>query len=308
MSGFTRATKGAAKLRLALAGPAGSGKTYSALSIAAGLGAPVAVVDTEHGSASKYADLFDFDTMELDSFHPQKFIDAIDDAEKAHYAVLILDSLSHAWMGKDGTLDLVDKAAKRSQSGNSFSAWKDVTPIQNALIDRIVGADIHIIATLRVKTEYIIQTNEKGRQEPKKIGLAPVQRDQVEYEFDVYGDLDQSNNLIIGKTRCPALSGQVVSKPGAALAATLRDWLGTGAGTVAVPSQPTREQSPEPDEDDQAFTIESWNEVSAEADRLHIAHKQLPPTAPASQIEKWTVALMERINEANVDEDAAVPA
>ena len=110
---FTKATKQEAKLRLALAGPSGSGKTYTALQIATHLGGPIALVDTERGSARKYADLFSFDVLELDSFHPERYIEAIHEAEEAGYAVLILDSLSHAWAGKDGALELVDKAAKR---------------------------------------------------------------------------------------------------------------------------------------------------------------------------------------------------
>jgi hypothetical protein len=82
-------------------GISGGGKTYSALSIASHLGKSIAHIDTEHGSASKYADLFTFDTCELTSFHPQNYIDAIN-AASGSYDVLIIDSLSHAWMGKDG--------------------------------------------------------------------------------------------------------------------------------------------------------------------------------------------------------------
>lgn len=229
MTGFQKATKHSAKLRLALAGPAGSGKTYSALSVACALaekyGGRVAVVDTEHGSASKYADLFDFDALELESFHPQRYIEAIDAATEAGYGVLVIDSLSHAWMGKDGALELVDRAAKRTQTGNSFGAWRDVTPLHNALVEAMIGSDLHLIVTLRSKQDYVQEKDDKGRTSIRKVGMAPVQRDGLEYEFDVYGDLDQDNNLMIGKTRCPALSGQVIVKPGKQLAATLEKWL-----------------------------------------------------------------------------------
>ena len=73
--------------------------------------------------------------QELESFHPQRYIEAIAEAQAAGYDVLIIDSLSHAWMGKDGALELVDKAAKRNPSGNSFAAWRDVTPLHNLLVD-----------------------------------------------------------------------------------------------------------------------------------------------------------------------------
>lgn len=223
---FTPASKRASKLRLALAGPAGSGKTYSALSIASELGQPVAVIDTEHGSASKYSDMFEFQTLELESFHPERYIEAIQAAEAAGFPVLVIDSLSHAWMGKDGALELVDRAAKRTQSGNSFGAWRDVTPLHNALVEAMIAAKLHLIVTLRSKQDYVQEKDERtNKTVVRKIGMAPVQRDGLEYEFDVYGDLDGDNNLIIGKTRCSALAGQVIAKPGAKLAGTLLEWL-----------------------------------------------------------------------------------
>ena len=103
---FKRATKTQIRLRLALSGASGSGKTMSSLAIASHLGQRIAVIDTERGSASRYADLFEFDVLELESFHPTKYISAIKAAESAGYDVLIIDSLSHAWIGKDGELDL----------------------------------------------------------------------------------------------------------------------------------------------------------------------------------------------------------
>ena len=212
---------------MALNGPAGSGKTYTALAVATALG-KTAVIDTERGSASKYADLFEFDVLELDSFEPEKYTAAIKAATDAGYEVVVIDSLSHAWAGKGGILESVDNRAKGDRSGNSFGAWRYETPRQNALIDSVLGAGVHIIATMRSKTEYVQQVGANGKTEIKKMGLAPVQRDGVEYEFDVVGDLDDSNTLRIGKSRCIELAGQVIEKPGAALAATLAAWLGSG--------------------------------------------------------------------------------
>lgn len=225
---FTKATKAQARLRLALTGPAGSGKTYTALNLAQSFG-KVALVDTEHGSASKYADRFEFDTLVLDSFHPQKYIDAIHAAAEAGYDVLVLDSLSHAWNGKDGALELVNRAASKSASGNSYVAWGNVTPLQNQLMDTILSARLHIIATMRTKTEYSQEKDERGKTVIKKLGMAPVQRDGVEYEFDIVGDLDAEHNLTISKTRCLALDGVLINQPGAPLANTIKAWLTDGA-------------------------------------------------------------------------------
>ena len=223
---FQKATKKSARLRMALIGVAGAGKTYTALSIAKHLGDKVAVIDTERGSASKYSDMFEFDVLELETFSPQMYVEAIQAAEEAGYDVLIIDSLSHAWTGKGGALEQVDRIAKRSQSGNTFGAWRDVTPQHNMLVEGIINAKMHIITTMRAKTEYVQEKNEKtGRVTVRKIGLAPVQRDGLEYEFDVVADLDQDNNLIVGKTRCPGVAGAVIPKAGREIARTLKNWL-----------------------------------------------------------------------------------
>ena len=87
---FKKATKEQAKLRMGIIGPAGSGKTYTALITARNLvpDGKIAVIDTERGSASKYADIFEFDVCELESFHPENYIKTIQAAEEAGYDVL----------------------------------------------------------------------------------------------------------------------------------------------------------------------------------------------------------------------------
>lgn len=224
---FKEATKEQAKARIALIGPSGSGKTYTGLRMAEGLGDKIAVIDTENSSASKYADEFKFSTLALIEFSPQTYIQAIQAAEKAGFDVLIIDSLSHAWMGKGGALEMVDKAAKRYQ-GNSFAAWRDVTPHHNNLVDALVHCQCHLIVTMRTKTDYVVQQNDKGKMEPKKIGLAPIQREGLDYEMDVVGDLDLDHNLIITKTRCRHLDNETISKPGKETAEVIKAWLSDG--------------------------------------------------------------------------------
>lgn len=236
---FQKATKTKSKLRLALVGPSGGGKTYTALSIASGLGKRIAVVDTERGSASKYAGKFEFDVLEPATFEPQQYIDALHAAAEGGYDVVVIDSLSHAWMGKGGALEQVDNAAKRSQSKNSFGAWREVTPQHNAMVDAIISAPLHIIATMRSKTEYVLETNERGKQVPRKIGIQPVQRDGLEYEFDVVADLEiENNDLIVGKTRCDELHGKVFRKAGKDVADILLGWLNDGTEKAAAPAAP----------------------------------------------------------------------
>lgn len=228
---FIKAVKTNSKLRMALIGPAGAGKTYTALSVAAGLGGRVAVLDSEHGSASKYADLFEFDVIEPETFSPQVYIDAMLEAERAGYGVIILDSLSHAWAGKGGALEMVDAASRRAK-GNKFVAWGEVTPLQQTMVDTILTANIHVIATIRSKMEYTQDLDSEGRKVVRKLGMQPVQRDQLEYEFDLVGDLDNENTMTVTKSRIPALSGAVIRKPGKPLAEALTGWL---AGAVREP-------------------------------------------------------------------------
>ena len=238
MSAFKKAVKTKLKARVALVGPSGGGKTFSALSIAQGLllpGGRIAVIDTERGSASKYSDLFDFDVLELTSFEPQKYVDAMQEAANANYPVLVIDSLSHAWNAKGGLLEQVDNFAKKSSSGNSFAAWKTATPIQNEFIDAILSYPGHVIVTMRVKMEYLVEKDEKtGKQTPKKIGLAPVQRDSLEYEFDLVGDINIDHELIVTKSRCHILADKVIMKPGKDVGAVLLGWLDDGAEKSAA--------------------------------------------------------------------------
>lgn len=249
MSVFKKATKSAGRLRLALIGPAGSGKTWTALELAKELGGRIAVIDSERGSASKYAgDAAEFDVCELDTFSPQTYVDTLLAADKSGYDVVVIDSLSHAWSGKDGAIERVDKAAARSKSGNSFMAWREVTPEHNRMVDAILQMRAHVIVTMRTKTEYVQEKDERtGKVTPRKVGLQPIQRDGLEYEFDVTADLDTDHVLTISKTRCRALDRAVIREPkGSDLAAPLKAWLSDGAPIVELPVPTFAVQEPAP--------------------------------------------------------------
>lgn len=243
---FRKATKEQSKLRLALMGVSGSGKTYSALAIASGLGSKIAMVDTERGSASKYADIFSFDVLDLDVYSPDNFVKAIDAAAQAGYDVLIIDSLSHAWAG---ILEIVDKRAAADPRGNSFAQWRIASPKHNRLVDTILKAPLHIIATMRSKTEWLVEKDERGKQVPKKVGTAPVQRDGIEYEFDMVGDLNFDHQLVITKSRIPGFQDEVIDRPGARLGEQLLAWLESGvtpASKTTVDPETTPEAEPAP--------------------------------------------------------------
>lgn len=149
---FQKASKSKSKLRLAIFAPAGGGKSRTSLSIAKGLGGKVAVIDTERGSASKYADRFDFDVCELLEPTIDNYVKTINDA--IGYDVLIIDSLSHGWAD---LLQEVEKIAQAKFRGNTWSAWSEGTPKQRKLVDAILSYPGHVIATMRVKTEWTVQ-------------------------------------------------------------------------------------------------------------------------------------------------------
>lgn len=226
---FKKAVKHEAKLRLSIAGPSGSGKTYTSLAVASELGDSIAYVDTEHGSASKYADLFDFDVLDMDApFHPNKFVEAIREATKAGYDVIVLDSLTHAWSGTGGVLHIKEDFAKQREY-NDYTAWGPAGEIHQKLIDAIVSADIHVIATMRSKMKYAMEEyqdrNGNIKSKPVKVGMGAIQKEGMEYEFDIALDMDDQNNGIVQKTRCPQLAQMVIPKPGKQMADILKEWL-----------------------------------------------------------------------------------
>jgi energy-coupling factor transporter ATP-binding protein EcfA2 len=289
---FQKATKRQSRARVALIGPSGSGKTYTALQLAtdlAGENGRVALIDTERGSASKYADEFDFDVCELDGFDPRAYVKAIKAAEDAGYTVLVIDSLSHAWAGTGGALELVDKVKARSQNSNSFTAWRDVTPLHNRLVDAIVQSRCHVIATMRAKTEYVMETDHRGKQVPRKIGLAPVQRDGVEYEFDVVADLDLDHNLIVSKTRCRALDKAVVPLA-EGVGDTLRGWLADGSPVDSVGGNQPTDASPAtgasytPTEPTETEQLQKRVKALRQAERDYIAEPSAFTTKQAQDI------------------------
>lgn len=224
---FRKAVKKKAKLRLGIVGAAGSGKSYSSLLIAKGLGGKIAVIDTENGSADLYADIADFDVDTLKApYSIDKYINAIKEAENLGYNTIIIDSLSHAWAGDGGLLDQQGRIADSGKNG--FSAWRSITPLHNKLIETILNSDCHIIATMRAKTDYILQENDRGKQMPVKVGLAPVQREGMDYEFTVVFDIDTKHNAVCSKDRTSLFNGQIFT-PSEDTGKVLLEWLDDGA-------------------------------------------------------------------------------
>ncbi|WP_160050740.1 AAA family ATPase [Nocardiopsis sp. FR4] len=223
---FVPATKEQTKVRAAFTGPPGSGKTYTALKVAAHLGEPIGVIDTENGSAAEYSTEFDFQHLVMRHYAPQDLLHAIAAANQAQIGVLIIDTWSKFWNGVGGVLEQVDHLSK---GGNKFATgWRDIRPVEAAMIEAITSFPGHVIVTMRSKVAYEVQTNSSGKAVPVKIGLKPEQRDGVEYEFSLIGDLDRDHTMTITKARAHALDSQVIPRPGEELAQELLAWVNDG--------------------------------------------------------------------------------
>lgn len=241
---FKKAERKQSKLRLAISGASGAGKTIGALKIATGLGGSIAVLDTENGSASLYADEYNFDVVNLSSpYTPERFIDVIHAAEKAGYNTLIIDSTTHEWNGTGGCLELVDDIAKSRFRGNTWSAWSEITPRHRAFIDAILQSKMHIITTMRSKTETA-QVEVNGRKQVQKLGMKAEQRDGIEYEFTVVLDIVHDGHYAnASKDRTQLFSGdpkRITVETGEKLLA----WLNSGKAELLEPIKPKEESRP----------------------------------------------------------------
>ncbi len=211
------------KLKIGLAGPAGSGKTYSALLMAYGLVADwekICVIDTENGSAALYDHLGPYNVLDLSApFSPDKYIQALQAATQAGMECVIIDSMSHEWTGAGGALDW------QAKLGGRFQDWAKVTPEHRKFIDAILHAPIHVIGTLRTKTEWAIETGERGKPTVRRLGTKVEQREGVEYEWTVaWRLLPESNLAVCEKDRTGLWSGKPETRLSEEIGHQLRQW------------------------------------------------------------------------------------
>lgn len=248
---FQKAERKKSKLRLALFGAAGSGKTLSALLLASGLksNCKIAVVDTENGSAEIYADRANFDVINFSPpYTPDKFIDAIHTAEKEGYDVLIIDTISAMWSGEGGLLDIKQRIEKRG-SGNSFTAWAQCTPLFNRFVDAILQSSIHIVCTMRSKAEYTIMKDPNGGIKGiAKVGTTPIQRGEIDYNFTTVFHLDRENNAVVTKDRTSMFNTTIPFKINEETGKLIAEWLNVGS-PIKVEKKEEKAYKPEEEEE-----------------------------------------------------------
>ena len=237
----TVATREKSKLRIALAGVSGGGKTLGALLLASGMTGgdfkKICLIDTEHKRGQLYANRSDlgigaFYYIELTPpYSPAHYKEAVDAAVRTvgPEGVVIVDSLSHARNSSGGVLEI--KAGIAAQPNkNSYTAWDEAGRIQNDFINYLLSVNCHTICTLRVKQDYVLTENDRGKQVPVKVGMAPVQRDDVEYEFDLMLNIGRDHIATASKdvTFLDGLNTVITPELGKQLA----DWANEGKEPV----------------------------------------------------------------------------
>ena len=221
-----------AKIKLALQGASGSGKTYSSLLLAFGITnnwKKIAIIDSENGSADLYAHLGSYNVLTLTPpFTPENYIEAIQMCESAGVEVIIIDSISQCW---DNLLEY-----HAGLQGNSFTNWSKITPRQNAFVQKILNSSCHIISTMRTKQDYVL-TEKNGKMVPEKVGLKAVMRDGIDYEFTLVLDIDIKHNVTASKDR----TGLFMGKPDFTITSEtgkkILDWCNSGINVEMIRGQ-----------------------------------------------------------------------
>ena len=240
---FTEATDKGLHLRLALTGPSGGGKTYTALMLATAIGDKVGVIDTEYKRALHYAGKFKFLHNPLDDYTVEGYVNAMKEAVDIGCDVLVIDSISHAWMGKDGVLEMVDRAKPR-YGDNEWGAWSEGTPLQNRFVEALnrVNMKMHLIVTMRAKTKWTLEPGRNGKLAPRAVGLGMEQRKGMEFEYPWRISMNQGIEAKVDNAPVESFIGEEETKPGLSFFQPLIDWVKHTQDTGVEPPQ----ASPEP--------------------------------------------------------------
>ena len=236
MTIFKLAVKPKSYCRMALVGPAGSGKTYTALQLATQMTNSVALIDTEYDRSLKYAGEFTFYQVRIRDCHPANLIELIHTAKEEGHEAMILDSFSSAWNGRSGVLWLVDKVTRAGERQSAQDAWREVNPLQQELLDTLLDIRMHVFVTLRTKVAYAQEqkfdpTTNRVKTQNVRVGLQPIQRDGIEFEFELLAEMDHTNTLRFTKSLCSKLQHQEFPLPGKELARLIKEWLDEGASS-----------------------------------------------------------------------------
>lgn len=255
-----KAARRKAFLKAGITAPAGAGKTLGSLLIAYGmmkekysnlpdseLWSKIAVIDSENGSGELYVNsvhantqIGEYNAVTLTPpFTADKYTSAIELCENSGIEVAIIDSTTHLWAGEGGLLEKQNMVAAKSKSGNSYTAWREVTPDHNRFVDKMLQCNMHVIATMRSKMEYVQEKDDNGNTRVRKLGLKPVQREGMEFEFTIFLDVDDNHTTTASKDRTGILDGKMF-KITPQIGKDIMAWLETGVDMIPTVISDTR--------------------------------------------------------------------
>jgi AAA domain len=247
---FRKASRKQVKMKLAIAGPSGAGKTASSLLIAYGLAgdwSKVGVIDTENGSSELYFNQRFGDTKIGEyviydmkpPYKPELFIEVLLAMAETGVEVIVIDSLSHEWIGRGGILDEYNKM------GGKFSDWAVLTPRHDRLIDTIRHLPVHVIATMRSKQEYA-QAETNGKKKVEKLGMASQQRDGMDFEFTTVLQMNMQNFAETDKDRTHMFPVDQIFQPTAETGKKILEWCKLGIELEPEKKASVAEAKPQP--------------------------------------------------------------
>ncbi|MEU8378872.1 AAA family ATPase [Streptosporangium sp. NPDC048865] len=228
---FEPAVRVAEHARICLDGLPGAPTLPVALRLARGLvGADgvIGVVDTQRGAAARLADEHDFLHLRVDSCSPKEMPKITAAATAARVDVLIVDTFTSFWSGKDGMLMLVDQHRKSATQ----SGWSEARPHEQAMMEALLDYPGHVITTLRVKSDMAIGADHAGRPVGWKVALKPDHRDGLEYEFHLAATIGLDGSLTVTSTCVEGVAdfeiGAIEQQPGEEYGQALAEWVGQG--------------------------------------------------------------------------------
>jgi hypothetical protein len=189
MASFQKPQSLKAALKMALYGPAGSGKTFSSLLIAEGLarhtGRRVAYIDTEFGTAfygqtvpqrAVHPEAFDFSVLHTKSI--TEVLAAVKGLDRDAYGVLVVDSISHLW-----------DSCKNAYSGRltragtvPLPAWSVIKRPYKELMHVLLSLPAHVLICGRMGIDF---AEDEASGELKNVGFKMRAEGETAYEPDV---------------------------------------------------------------------------------------------------------------------------
>jgi len=179
---FSSAKRVNSHLLIGLAGASGSGKTFSAMTLAAGIcgDKPFAVIDTEAGRGLHYADQFRFDHADFEPpFTPERYAEAVRVAAGEGYETIVVDSMSHEFDGAGGIMEAADKSSAKGPG-----AWKEPKARHKKMMNGFLQTRAHLIFCLRAEEKIdMSKKDDRGRIIVENAGWHPICEKRFGYEM-----------------------------------------------------------------------------------------------------------------------------